>query len=64
MQTGKLVDVLSGHEGPVAGLAFTPSTSHSSKTMLASASWDKNVRRRMYIHVQCLSYLYYSTYSV
>ena len=54
MQTGKLVDVLSGHEGPVAGLAFTPSTSHSSKTMLASASWDKNVRRRMYIHIQRL----------
>jgi WD40 repeat protein len=29
------VQVLSGHEGPVAGLAFSPTSS-----LLASASWD------------------------
>eukprot|EP00003_Mantamonas_plastica_P031956 TRINITY_DN849_c1_g1_i1.p1 TRINITY_DN849_c1_g1~~TRINITY_DN849_c1_g1_i1.p1 ORF type:complete len:584 (-),score=214.86 TRINITY_DN849_c1_g1_i1:1233-2984(-) len=39
MQTGQLLDVLSGHEGPVVGVAFNPM-----QTTLASASWDKNVR--------------------
>ncbi|XP_012634527.2 periodic tryptophan protein 2 homolog [Microcebus murinus] len=39
MQTGRLLDVLSGHEGPVSGLCFNPV-----KSILASASWDKTVR--------------------
>lgn len=39
MKTGKLLDVLSGHEGPVHGLMFSPSNS-----VLASSSWDKSVR--------------------
>lgn len=39
VQTGKLLDVLSGHEGPVSLLAFQPSGN-----LLASASWDKTVR--------------------
>ncbi|XP_045396739.1 periodic tryptophan protein 2 homolog isoform X1 [Lemur catta] len=39
MQTGRLLDVLSGHEGPVSGLCFNPM-----KSILASASWDKTVR--------------------
>lgn len=39
LQTGKLLDVLSGHEGPVCSLAFSPSSQ-----LLASASWDKTVR--------------------
>merc|ERR1712002_992186 len=38
MQTGRLLDILSGHEGPVSSVSFSPSTS-----MLASASWDKTV---------------------
>ena len=29
LQTGKLLDVLAGHEGPVSSLAFSPSTSGS-----------------------------------
>jgi WD40 repeat protein len=33
------VQVLSGHEGPVAGLAFSPTSS-----LLASASWDHTLR--------------------
>jgi periodic tryptophan protein 2 len=41
MQTGRLLEVLSGHEGPVSSLAFSPSPSSSS---LASASWDKTLR--------------------
>jgi periodic tryptophan protein 2 len=39
VQTGKLLDVLSGHTAPVAGLAFSPSGDQ-----LASASWDRSVR--------------------
>ncbi len=39
VRTGRLLDVLAGHEGPVAGLAFSPTQS-----LLASASWDKTVR--------------------
>jgi periodic tryptophan protein 2 len=39
VQTGKLLDVLAGHEGPVSSLAFSPTTN-----ILASGSWDKTVR--------------------
>nr|ADI46885.1 UTP1f [Volvox carteri f. nagariensis] len=39
LRTGRLLDVLSGHEGPITGLAFSPVTS-----LLASASWDRTVR--------------------
>ena len=41
MQTGKLLEVLSGHEGPVSSIRFSPSPSSST---LASASWDKTLR--------------------
>ncbi|KAG6817113.1 hypothetical protein H0H87_012634 [Tephrocybe sp. NHM501043] len=40
VQTGKLLDVLAGHEGPVSSLAFSPSGANQ----LASGSWDKTVR--------------------
>ncbi|KAI0266497.1 WD repeat protein [Gloeopeniophorella convolvens] len=39
VQTGKLLDILSGHEGPISSLAFSPITN-----VLASGSWDKSVR--------------------
>ncbi|KAJ1871473.1 U3 snoRNP protein, partial [Coemansia sp. RSA 486] len=39
MQTGKLLDVLSGHQAPISGLAFRPDG-----LSLASSSWDKSVR--------------------
>lgn len=39
VQTGKLLDILSGHEGPVSSLAF-----NTSGNMLVSGSWDKTVR--------------------
>lgn len=39
VQTGQLLDQLSGHEGPVASLAFTPSGG-----TLVSGSWDHTVR--------------------
>ncbi|CEQ40342.1 SPOSA6832_01966, partial [Sporobolomyces salmonicolor] len=38
-QTGKLIDVLAGHEGPVSALAFSPLGDK-----LVSASWDKSIR--------------------
>ncbi|TFY55363.1 hypothetical protein EVG20_g9347 [Dentipellis fragilis] len=39
VQTGKLLDILTGHEGPISCLAFSPTTN-----VLASGSWDKTVR--------------------
>ncbi|XP_021298575.1 periodic tryptophan protein 2 homolog [Herrania umbratica] len=39
MKTGRLLDVHSGHEGPVHGLMFSPTNA-----ILASSSWDKTVR--------------------
>ncbi|KAJ3260331.1 hypothetical protein HK103_000966 [Boothiomyces macroporosus] len=39
VQTGKLLEILSGHEAPVSCLAFSYSTGQ-----LASGSWDKNIR--------------------
>ncbi|XP_062008257.1 periodic tryptophan protein 2 [Rosa rugosa] len=40
MRTGNLKDILSGHEGPVHGLAFSPTDAN----VLASSSWDRTVR--------------------
>ncbi|KAF3450839.1 hypothetical protein FNV43_RR06928 [Rhamnella rubrinervis] len=39
MKTAHLLDILSGHEGPVHGLMFSPTNA-----VLASSSWDKTVR--------------------
>jgi periodic tryptophan protein 2 len=39
MQTGRLLEVLSGHEAPVSCVVFSPG-----RAMLASASWDATVR--------------------
>ncbi|WOO81019.1 Periodic tryptophan protein 2 [Vanrija pseudolonga] len=39
VQTGKLLDILSGHTAPVSGLSFSPSGER-----LASSSWDRSVR--------------------
>ncbi|KAJ8379169.1 hypothetical protein AAFF_G00230810 [Aldrovandia affinis] len=39
LQTGRLLEVLAGHEGPVSGLSFSPV-----RSVLASASWDRTVR--------------------
>ena len=39
MKTGKLLEMLSGHVGPVSGLVFNPS-----RALLASSSWDNTVR--------------------
>ncbi|KIY47369.1 WD40 repeat-like protein [Fistulina hepatica ATCC 64428] len=40
VQTGKLLDVLAGHEGPVSTLEFSPSGANQ----LASGSWDRTIR--------------------
>lgn len=39
VQSGKLLDTLSGHEGPISSLQFV-----DGKSLLVSASWDKTVR--------------------
>lgn len=39
VQTGQLLDQLSGHEGPIVSLAFAADGSH-----LVSGSWDRTVR--------------------
>ena len=41
VQTGKLLEVISGHDGPVSSLSFSPSASSS---IMASVSWDKTLR--------------------
>jgi len=41
IQTGKLLEVIAGHDGPVSSLDFSPSVTSSS---LASVSWDKTLR--------------------
>ncbi|CAG8739171.1 15340_t:CDS:2, partial [Racocetra fulgida] len=38
VQTGKLLDIMAGHEGPISGLAFNPTG-----LLLASSSWDATV---------------------
>ncbi|KAL9934666.1 hypothetical protein V8E36_006441 [Tilletia maclaganii] len=40
VQTGRLLDTVSGHTGPVVGLSFDPQGSG----MLASISWDRSIR--------------------
>jgi periodic tryptophan protein 2 len=39
VQTGKLLDILKGHEGPISSLAFSPTD-----PWLLSGSWDHTVR--------------------
>lgn len=39
LKTGRLLDVLAAHEGPVVALGFCPGA-----PLLASASWDRTVR--------------------
>ncbi|XP_072746564.1 periodic tryptophan protein 2 homolog [Anoplolepis gracilipes] len=41
MKLGTLLEILSGHEGPIASLAFNPSPA---STELVSASWDKTLK--------------------
>merc|ERR1719210_625586 len=41
IQTGKLLEVIAGHDGPVSSLTFSPSASSS---IMASVSWDKTLR--------------------
>ncbi|KAF7997143.1 hypothetical protein HCN44_005420 [Aphidius gifuensis] len=41
IKLGTLLEVLSGHEGPVVSLSFSPSPS---STSLASVSWDKTLK--------------------
>lgn len=39
LQSGRLLDVLNGHEGPISSLSFS-----AERSLLASASWDGTVR--------------------
>lgn len=41
IKLGRLLEILSGHEGPIWSLAFSPL---STSTALASVSWDKTLR--------------------
>lgn len=41
MKLGKLLEMISGHEGPIMSLAFSPMPTSS---MLVSGSWDKTMR--------------------
>lgn len=39
VQTGKLLDILAGHKGPISALSFSPLDG-----VLASGSWDKTIK--------------------
>eukprot|EP00047_Mylnosiga_fluctuans_P005493 m.240821 g.240821 ORF g.240821 m.240821 type:complete len:917 (-) comp13732_c0_seq1:165-2915(-) len=39
MRTGRLLEVLAGHEGPISSLSFSPVSA-----VLVSGSWDKSIR--------------------
>jgi periodic tryptophan protein 2 len=52
LQTGNLLDVLSGHEGPISSLAFDISSGH-----LASGSWDNTVKIWNVWNNECLDTL-------
>ncbi|KAL1491824.1 hypothetical protein ABEB36_012361 [Hypothenemus hampei] len=41
VKTGKLLEILSGHEGPVSSLAFSPNLT---STAMVSVSWDKTLK--------------------
>jgi periodic tryptophan protein 2 len=41
VQTGQLLEIISGHQGPISSLMFSPTTGH-----LASGSWDKTIQIR------------------
>ncbi|KAJ8959273.1 hypothetical protein NQ314_006301 [Rhamnusium bicolor] len=41
VKTGRLLEILAGHEGPVSSLAFSPTIT---STTLTSVSWDKTLR--------------------
>lgn len=41
VKTGRLLEILSGHEGPVSSLVFSPSVA---STCMVSVSWDKTLR--------------------
>lgn len=41
MKFGRLLEILSGHEGPVTSLQFSPTLS---STTLVSGSWDKSIK--------------------
>ena len=59
LTTGRLVEVLGGHEGPVGGVAFSPCPS---STMLATVSWDKTLRVWDAISSTATRYVLYSSY--
>ncbi len=42
VQTGHLLEVISGHEGPVSAIVFNPSPTNS--TQMATVSWDKTLK--------------------
>lgn len=44
VQTGHLLEVISGHQGPVSCLAFNPSPAAAGSSQLATASWDKSLK--------------------
>lgn len=50
MKLGRLLEILSGHEGPVVSLAFNPSFA---STELVSVSWDKSLRVWNAIDTSC-----------
>lgn len=52
LQTGKMLEVLSGHEGPISCLDF-----HSSSSMLASGSWDGTLKLWNVYQNQCVETL-------
>lgn len=41
IKTGKLLEVISGHQGPISSVAFSPVSTSST---MVSGSWDKTIK--------------------
>lgn len=50
MKTGRLLDILSGHEGPVHGLAFSPTNVSTSDMSFNGKQYEKCFNLRIYLN--------------
>lgn len=62
MKTGRLLDILSGHEGPVHGLMFSPTNVSGFYAFICSCSLFMGNLCRNQIIFYCFFYLFIFTF--